>query len=246
MKKLILAIAALALCATAFAQDREIDLEDWDNFNKIELSRGRSHVETNLTFAFPMHFGWTTLTSINYKGDWATGDFSNFLDFNTGKNFMYGLQLVGMDLRYGAVGLNLGLRWTFMDFTFRDNKTSIKPSGNTFVPYYIDLVDATYNYRKSKIHASYFGIPARLSLNFGKASIYAGGSFEFLVNGFAKSRAPKSKTQMKNLFHQFRATVEGGFSYGNLGVFVQYGLTPLFPADLSDAKTLTFGLLLGL
>ena len=72
MKKLILAIAALALCATAFAQDREIDLEDWDNFNKIELSRGRSHVETNLTFAFPMQFGWTTLTNINYKGDWAT------------------------------------------------------------------------------------------------------------------------------------------------------------------------------
>ena len=65
MKKLILAIAALALSCAAFAQDREIDLEDWENFNKIELSNGRSHVETNLSFAFPMYFGWTTLTNIN-------------------------------------------------------------------------------------------------------------------------------------------------------------------------------------
>jgi hypothetical protein len=51
---------------------------------------------------------------------------------------------------------------------------------------------------------------------------------------------------MKELFNPIRASIEGGFSYGNLGVFVQYGLTPLFPANLSDARTLTFGLLLGL
>lgn len=244
MKKIILAFAALVLSATAFAQDREIDLAEWDDFSKIELSKNRSHVETNLTFAFPMHFGWTTLTNINYKGAWGTGNLSNFLDFNTGKNFVYGLQLVGMDLRYGAFGLNLGLRWTFMDFTFKDPYTTINQVNHTYLPAVITT--AGYDGRKSKIHATYFGIPARLSLNFGRATIYAGGSLELLVNGFAKYRSPKSKTQMKDLFHQFRATVEGGFSYCNIGVFVQYGLTPLFPSDLSDARTLTFGLLLGL
>jgi hypothetical protein len=246
MKKIILTIAALALSAAAFAQDREIDLEELDSFNKIELSKSGAHVETDLSFAFPMHFGWTTLTNINYKGTWATGTQSNFLDFKTGKNFVYGLQLVGMDIRYGALNVNLGLRWTFMDFTFKDYKTSIKPSGNSFVPYYIDEENPSYNYRKSKIHATYFGVPLRLSLNFGKATIYGGASIELLVNGFAKYKQPKVKTQMKELFNPIRATVEGGFSYGNLGVFVQYGLTPLFPADLSDARTLTFGLLLGL
>ena len=101
MKKLILAIAALTLSCAAFAQDREIDLEEWDNFNKIELSKGRTRVETNLTFAFPMYFGWTTLTNINYKGTWSTGSLSNFLNFDTGKNFVYGLELLGMDIRYG-------------------------------------------------------------------------------------------------------------------------------------------------
>ena len=244
MKKLILAIAALAFSCAAFAQDREIDLEEWDNFNKIELSKGRTRVETNLTFAFPMYFGWTTLTNINYKGTWSTGSMSNFLNFDTGKNFVYGLQILGMDIRYGAFGINLGARWTFMDFTFRDSYTTMVQAGNSFVPAAINVTG--YNGAKSKIHASYFGIPMRLSLNFGKATVYAGGSVEFLTNGYAKYRAPKSKTQMKGLFNSFRATVEGGFSYGNLGMFVQYGLTPLFPASLSDARTLTFGILLGL
>lgn len=244
MKKLILAIAALAFSCAAFAQDREIDLEEWDNFNKIELSKGRTRVESNLTFAFPMYFGWTTLTNINYKGDWSTGSMSNFLNFDTGKNFVYGLELLGMDIRYGALGVNFGIRWTFMDFTFKDSYTTMIQVGNSFSP---SVITATgYDGRKSKIHASYFGIPARLSLNFGRATVYAGGSVEFLTNGYAKYRSPKNRTQMKDLFNSFRATVEGGFSYGNLGMFVQYGLTPLFPASLSDARTLTFGILLGL
>ena len=256
MKKLILAIAALTLSCAAFAQDREIDLEEWDNFNKIELSKGRTRVESNLTFAFPMYFGWTTLTNINYKGDWSTGSMSNFLNFDTGKNFVYGLELLGMDIRYGALGVNFGIRWTFMDFTFKNSDismgqmTATNPADGTqysyYTPYVISKYIPNYDFKKSKIHASYFGIPVRLSLNFGKATVYAGGSVEFLTNGYAKFRSPKSKTQMKDLFHQFRATVEGGFSYGNLGMFVQYGLTPLFPASLSDARTLTFGILLGL
>ena len=244
MKKLILAIVALTLSCAAFAQDREIDLEEWDNFNKIELSKGRTRVETNLTFAFPMYFGWTTLTNINYKGTWSTGSLSHFLNFDTGKNFVYGLELLGMDIRYGALGVNFGIRWTFMDFTFKDSYTTMVQAGNSFAPAAINVTG--YNGAKSKIHASYFGIPMRLSLNFGKATVYAGGSIEFLTNGYAKYRSPKNRTQMKDLFNSFRATVEGGFSYANIGAFVQYGLTPLFPADLSDARTLTFGILLGL
>lgn len=243
MKKIILAIAALALSCAAFAQDKEIKLKDWDDFNEIELSKGRTHVETKLSFAFPMYFGWTTLTNVNYKGAWTIVN-SNFLNFDMGKNFVYGLQLLGVNIRYGALGINLGARWTFMDFTFKNPEFTMVQVGNSFMP---DIITtAGYTRAKSKIHATYFGIPARLSLNFGHATVYAGASVEFLVNGYAKYRAPKSKTQMKDLFNSFRATVEGGFSYRNLGMFVQYGLTPLFPADLSDARTLTFGILLGL
>ena len=252
MKKLILAIAALAFSCAAFAQDREIDLEEWDNFNKIELSKGRTRVESNLTFAFPMYFGWSSLTNINYKGEWmaarmlTNGLAGDFLDMNLGRSFTYGLTLLGVNLRYGALGVSMGLRWSFMDFVFENNHVTIRPEGNTYVPKNPYHIDPSYDGRKSKLHANYFGIPLRVSLNFGKATIYGGASAEYLVNGFAKFKQPKNKMQMNSLFNRFRVTVEGGFSYANLGVFVQYGLTPLFRQDLSDARTLTFGLLLGL
>ncbi len=78
MKKIILTIAALVLATTAFAQDREIDLQSWDDFNKVELSKAGTRLESNLSFAFPMYFGWSTLTNVNYK-DWA---FANMLNLS--------------------------------------------------------------------------------------------------------------------------------------------------------------------
>ena len=47
------------------------------------------------------------------------------------------------------------------------------------------------------------------------------------------------------MFNRFRATVEAGVQYGILGFYANYGLTTLFPDSLSDARTLTFGIVLG-
>ena len=87
----------------------------------------------------------------------------------------------------------------------------------------------------------------RIGLKFGKAMVYAGASAEFLTEGYTKYKHPKYRQHIKSAFNPFRATVEGGFSYGNLGVFVMYGLTPLFSeAMYAQANTLTFGLIMGL
>ena len=240
MKKLFLTIAVLAFSATAFAQDREIDLDDIENFNKVEIAKSNPHVESNATFGFPMYFGATTLTNINYKGAWANTGLGNFLDFNLPRSFMFGIEVVNVNFRFGAVGLSLGVRYTYMDLTFQNNYTTIDMAGNPMT-----IAPTATNGKKSKIHATYSGVPARLSLNFGKASIYAGATLDVLLDGYAKYKQPKTRYKVP-VFNRFRGTVEGGFSYGNLGVFVMYGLTPVFDSDLSDAHTLTFGLLLGL
>ena len=39
MKKIFLTLAVLAVSAAAFAQDREIDLDDIENFNKVEIAK---------------------------------------------------------------------------------------------------------------------------------------------------------------------------------------------------------------
>ena len=245
MKKMLLLLAALTLSAAAFAQDREIDLESLEDLNKIEIASG-GKVETDLNLAFPMYFGASALVGTNYKGEWTAVNNTHFLDMRTAKNFVYGLQLADLRIRYNALDVSLGLRWTFMDFTFADSANTLRPVGKVYMPYPIRMESSNYDGRKSKIHASYFGIPLRLSLNYDKATIYAGASIELLTEGYSKYKHPKNRQNIREAFNDVRATVEAGFSWNRIGVFVMYGLTPLFPDSLSDARTLSFGLTLGM
>ena len=240
-------IAALAIGAfAASAQDREIDLEQLEDLNSIELSKTGARVETELELFSPMYFGVSVLTNVQDFTTNIAG--SKGLELQTPKNFVYGLELADMHLRYDLLDVSLGLRWTFMDFTFANSALTIRSAGNNYyIPSLIEIETPKYDGKKSKFHASYFGFPLRVGLNFGKAKVYAGASAEFLTEGYTKYKRPKDRQQIKGAFNSFRATVEGGFSYGNLGVFVMYGLTPLFSdAMYAQANTLTFGLIMGL
>lgn len=254
MNKIALTIMGLALGAISLsAQERrlEIVIPSMDDIlsNKVEISKTKGQVETSLSVAFPMYFGTTVLTDVNYKGAWALTEIFNdgFLEMRPSKNFVYALDLAAMHIRSGAFDVSMGLRWTFMDFTFADPAYTLRRIGSkTFLPSRIDDENPAYDYTKSKIHASYFGIPLRLSLNYDKATIYAGASIELLTEGYSKYKHPKDRQNIREAFNDVRATVEAGFSWNRIGVFVMYGLTPLFPDSLSDARTLSFGLTLGM
>ena len=252
MKKILLTLAALALSAAAFAQD--IDFEDLGDLNTIEISKAGSRVETELNLAFPMYFGWTALTNVSYSAFPETVNYSSFtpssswLDLQLSKNFVYGLQLADLRIRYNMLDVSLGLRWTFMDFTFSNSDITLAPVNKMYGPSSIkDYKASDYDGKKSKFHASYFGIPLRVGLDLGKVMLYAGGSIELRTNGYTKFKRPKHREGANDLFNPIRATVEGGFTYGGLGVFVMYGLTPLFSDTVyAQANTLTFGLTLGM
>ena len=74
---------------------------------------------------------------------------------------------------------------------------------------------------------------------------FVGASAEYRVGGYTKYKNPKHRAPHSGIFSPFRATVEAGVSYKTLGLFVSYGLTPLFPEELSDARTLSFGIIFG-
>lgn len=257
MKRILTFFAVLAgLAGLANAQDKAIDLNDFS------LSKDDARIETHLHVAFPMYFGWSTLTNLNYKGAWnyaidapATVNSSPFLDTRTGKNFVYGLEMAALHFSKpgGMLDVSLGLRWTFMDFTLANsaltfrNQTPTSYNGNAkvFMPYPIKAEAANYDGRKSKIHANYLGIPLRLTLDCGKVKVFAGASAEYLISGYTKYKFPKYRQDATPMFNRFRATVEAGVQYGILGFYANYGLTTLFPDSLSDARTLTFGIVLG-
>ena len=252
MKKLWLIVAGMAFAAAPiFSQTRhyEVDFDAWDGFNRIEISQDNSHVETSVGVAFPMYFGTSVLSDISYNGEWGTAmaDYPGFQDMRTSKNFFYALEMVALHVHAGHVEMTAGLRWTFMDFTFKNPAYTLRGVGSgPYMPASILSGQPDYNYDKSKIHATYFGIPVRVGLEWGRSTLYVGASAELLVNGYTKYKHPKERIKADAIFNDFRATLEAGFSWNNIGVFVMYGLTPLFPNSLSNARTVSFGLTLGL
>ena len=264
MNKLALTLVGLAFAVLpASAQDNDFDFDfgSWDDFNKVEISGNDKHVETSIKFAFPMYFGTSVLTDLTYNDTWGLLEevYPDFMDLNARKNFVYGLEMVSMHVRTGAVDLSLGLRWTFMNFTFRDPAYTIRPvretgdfitvmllQDNRCVPYGIRMETPGYDGTKSKLFASYLGIPFRVSLNYGKATVYGGVSAELLMDSYTKYKHPKVREPINGLFNDFRASVEAGISLYNFGLFVNYGLTPLFKDQYSNAHTLTVGVTLGI
>ena len=252
---MILLAALTAFAAAAAAQDQIVDLNDFS------LSKEDAKIETHLHVGFPMYFGWSTLTNLNYKGAWDT-IYGDFLQTQLSKNFVYGLEMAAIHFSSadGPLDVSLGLRWTFMDFTLANSQYTFRKGSiylndpttigiqmyeDTYLPYPIKNEASNYDGRKSKIHGNYLGIPLRLTLHYGKARVFVGASAEYLVSGYTKYKHPKYRQDVTPMFNRFRATVEGGFYWGILGVFANYSLTPLFPDTLSDAHTFTFGIILG-
>ena len=258
MNKLALTLVGMAFAVLpAAAQDFDSDFSfgSWDDFNKVEITSDDKRVETSIKFAFPMYFGTSVLTDVTYNDAWGAYErqYPYFLAMDARKNFVYGIEMVSLHARTGAVDLSLGVRWTFMNFTFRDSAYSLRPemalgsprASSQYVPYRI-ASEGPYDGRKSKIFASYLGIPFRLSLNYGRATVYGGVSAELLMDSYTKYKHPKVREPINGLFNDFRASVEAGISLYNFGLFVNYGLTPLFKEQYSDARTLTVGVTLGI
>ncbi len=249
MKRLLISIAAclvalFPLAAQESSEDKKIDRDG------IELTSG-SKTELKLHVAFPMYFGETALLGVNYKGPWAGTEYGNFLDTKLYQNFVYNLEMAGLHMtsKKSPLIVSLGLRWSFMDFSLSDTSVTFDGSESASSVTYLPtaITAAGYDGKKSKIHASYIGVPLRLAVKIGdKGKVFAGVAGEYLVKGYAKYRAPRTRTTTDTLFSPWRASVEGGVSYAGIGIWVSYGLTPLFPSECSDARTLSFGLTLGL
>ena len=232
MKKIIVVLAAITL-AIAPAAAQKID------YDGLELRSGKG-VDSNLRVAFPMFFGF----SMPRGADSATCPQNKFF-----QSFYYGLEMAS--IRFASpnspIEFSLGLRWTFMDIAFEDTSVTYRPSsegGYKTVP--IIEESATYDGTKSKVHANYLGIPARLYFTAGKAKLYAGASADYMIKGWTKYRNPGYREYCNDLFNRFRASAEAGASYGIIGIFANYSFTPFFTESISKSGVISFGLTLGM
>lgn len=239
MKKLATIIAALSLFALSSAAQ--------DN-TEVEPAPDESKIESSLRIAFPMHFGLSAVVAPTYKGPWASTGYDNFLATQMYRNFTYCIEPVGVRFysKKSPFEFGLGLRFSFMDYCLQNPAISFHPVGGSYVPYDISDEQPSYDGTKSKVHASYVGVPLRIFFKAGKAKLYTGLSAEYMFNGYTKYRSPKARVTTNELFNHFRAGVEVGATYGIIGLFASYSFTPLFNPTYSDATVLTFGLTFGM
>ena len=89
------------------------------------------------------------------------------------------------------------------------------------------------NFFQPKISAPYVGIPVRVAYKFNRWwKVYAGASGDILMG--------------QSTLNRYRASVEGGVSWHGIGLWASYGLTPFFQPSESPARTLSFGVVIGL
>lgn len=238
MKRIATIIAALAMfTAAAAAQD----------YTDIKLSSGNK-VESKLRLVFPMHFGLSTLVNPTYNGPWASSGYGQFLNTQFYRNFNYGIEPIGLRFysQKSPFEFGLGIKFSFMDYCLENSALSFHPVGGVYMPYEIISEQPGYNGTKSKVHASYVGVPMRIFFKAGKAKLYTGVSAEYMFHGYTKYREPKARVSTNELFNRLRAGVEVGATYGIIGVFASYSFTPLFNTSYSNATVFSFGLTLGM
>lgn len=234
MKKIVVLMLTALVCCGLYAQDAPEFLTEPGQFAKNE----GPVVTSRFKLAFPMYFGWTTMVGLP----------GGFPEMRTGKSFDYSLDLCSYNLYFGAARhhkLSLAARMDFMNFGFEDAYRTIYRIGDT----YVTGITTGTNGRSSMLHANYMGVPLTYSFRAHHMEMYAGISAEFLLSGYALCRDPKIKTFYNSCFNKFRSALEVGVSYWHLGMFMKYSLTPLFSGNFpegGDARTLTFGILLGL
>ena len=234
MRKIVVLILAAIVSCGLYAQNAPDFLTEPGQFAKKE----GPVVTSRFKVAFPMYFGWTTMIGLP----------NGFPDMRPGKSFDYSLALCSYNLYFGAARhhkLSLAARMDFMNFGFEDGFQTVCRAGDG----YLLCPTVGSNGRSSMLHANYMGVPVTYSFRAHHMEVYAGISAEFLLSGYAMYRDPKVKTFYNSCFNQFRSVVEVGVSYWHLGMFLKYSLTPLFSGNFpqgGDARTLTFGILLGL
>lgn len=232
MKRLIMIIAAICLTVLP-ANAQHFDSEGF------ELTSSR-YVDSNLRICFPMFFGMT----MPFGEDSATFPGTKFVE-----SFYYGLELASIRFTSPASPFmfSIGLRFTFMDFSLEDTSISYRQdTSGEYMPYTISDDVAPYDGTKSKLHASYFGVPARFYFTAGRAKLYTGIGADYMIHGWTKYKFPKYREDADGLFNRFRASAELGATYGIFGVFANYTFTPVLTDRISNSGVISFGVTVGM
>lgn len=243
IKKLFMALVPMMICVSVHAQDNELltlntDEDDMTvsiagfdlKLGPSERSHGGNRLCSSLNFFTPMSIGVLTMTGaedvvpdIRIPRSWSMYD------------DLVSLSLYGRGHR-GPI-FSTGIRLSYFNYRLHDGYAmTVNESG---IP---GLVDGTM-YDKSKFKLTYLGVPVSLGLRIGSSfKLEATATFDMLVDARNKVKDPKSWSELEDL-NPYRTSLELSLGSDDLGVFMNYGFTPIFKEGSGiDARTLSLGI----
>lgn len=187
----------------------------------------------------PFYHGWSFLTGSSYYGDWADkGDF-----LQPSHLFSFGMSFCKFSVSLNArktLYLSLGARWTFTRYTMKVPVVFEDDMSGKTQPVFYESTDKGYMYQ------SYMGAPLSLYYEMDKFKVTAAVSAEGLLASHSRLKNSDKKTEFTAL-NPFKSTAEIILSYGCLGAYAAYGITPMFrPGSGNDCHLMTFGFVFGI
>lgn len=185
-----------------------------------------------------IELGFNYLSGTDY-GAYPAGT-EDFLDLKIGNSFHFGITPIGLSVgldRKRKVEFSTGLRYTVDNYRLADNSITLGRDGNRVVPVALDE-----RADKSKIRITSLGLPLQFTFKpLRHLSISLVGYCDFTVGTRAIYKKPKVRNELYGV-NPFQFGLGGSVSYRGVGVYVRYGVTPLFKSGRGPvAHPVSFG-----
>lgn len=193
----------------------------------------------NLVALSRTEWGYNIPTGLDY-GAYPAGT-ERFFDLKNGNSFHFSTMLVGLDIgldKKHNTSVAFGLRYTVDNYRLSDRSITLGNENAMIVP--VDLDEPA---DKSKLRITSLGVPLSFSFTPAKhLKLSLTGYFDFTMGANAIYKKPKVKNPLSGV-NSFRFGVGGTVSYYNIGVYVRYGVTPLFEKGVGpEVHPLSIGL----
>lgn len=223
-------VAVLAICLPANVCNAHPHCEDDCN--------GKDYI--SFSPVSKLRLGMNVLTDCDYAS--YPSSVQGFLNITPVRSASVAAEFLNISAyldRSRDVIFSAGLQAICNNYVFAD-KVSLYMDGNRkIMPYVLDG-----NIRKSKLTACYLGIPVSLTFRLDrKVQLEVGGYVNYLLDAYTKYKKPINRNSIGGL-NQMQAGLSANVTYDGFGVYMEYGLTPLF--DLRngpEAHTMTLGIL---
>lgn len=187
-----------------------------------------------------LRLGMNVLTDCDYSSYPSSAQ--GFLNITPVKSASVAAEFLNISAyldRSRDVIFSAGLQAVCNNYVFADKISLYMNSDRMIMPYVVDGY-----VRKSKLTACYLGIPVSLTFRLDrKVQLEVGGYVNYLLNAYTKYKKPINRNSIGGL-NQVQAGISANVTYDGFGVYMEYGLTPLFNLrNGPEAHTMTLGIL---